>query len=105
METANPNHIHLIVALCFSAIRANKTNDEAWLNEDRADRELVAFTQKNMRTKLAAARLKGRRGWWRESECSIEELKALLDQAMAKNDMASVINYAAMIQVRNIIDE
>lgn len=105
MKTATKNHINLIVALCFSAIRANKTNDETWLNEDRADRELVAFTQKNMRTTLAAARLKGRRGWWRESECSIKELNTLLYEAVEKNDMASVINYAAMIQVRKIIDE
>ena len=105
MERANPTPLNRILAQCFAALRSNRFNDEAWLIEDRADRELVSFTQKTMRDKLDAARLKGRRGWWKQNECSMENLENSLHSAIAKGDMADVINYAAMIQVRRITDE
>lgn len=97
--------IFRIVQQVFLALRSNRNNDEHWLNEDRADRELVAFTQKVMRETLAAARKKGRSGWWRNEQCAIEHLENLLDQAIKDGDMISVINYAAMIQIRRITDE
>lgn len=105
MELQPRTPIQRILSQCFAAIRSNRNNDEAWLNEDRADRELVAYTQKAMREKLAAARQKGRRGWWKKDECTIADLANLLDQALEKGDMIDVINYAAMIEVRRITDE
>lgn len=105
MHKSTKTSIKWIVKQCFTALRVNRNADEAWLNEDRADRELVSYTQKAMREKLAAARMKGRRGWWRMDACSIEELEALLQKALADKDMISVINYAAMIEVRRITDE
>lgn len=90
---------------CMRAIRSNRNHDDATINEDRADRELVAYTQKVMRDSLAAARMKGRRGWWRQAECTIEYLEKLLHEAQKRNDLISVINYAAMLQVRRITDE
>lgn len=97
--------IQRIVGQCFAAMRSNRNHDEPWLNEDRADRELVSYTQKAMREKLALARMKGRSGWWRKDACTIDELEFLLDQARTQGDMISVINYAAMIEVRRIADE
>jgi hypothetical protein len=94
-----------IVKQVFIALRSNRNNDEAWLNEDRADRELVSFTQKVMRETLADGRKKGRSGWWRNEHCSVEHLEDLLNKAVKDGDMMSVINYAAMIQIRRITDE
>jgi hypothetical protein len=105
MEFESRTSIQRILSQCFAAIRSNRNQDESWLNEDRADRELVSYTQKAMREKLAAARLKGRRGWWRAEACSIGQLENLLYEALAKGNMIDVINYAAMIEVRRITDE
>lgn len=105
MDHRTSPDIKRILRACFSAIRSNRNNDETWINEDRADRELVAYTQKAMRDKLAAARLKGRNGWWHQDTCPLANLEKLLHEAMAKGDMVSVINYAAMIEVRRITDE
>lgn len=104
MDTAR-TPIQRILSQCFAAIRSNRNHDEAWLNEDRADRELVSYTQKAMRETLGDARYKGRRGWWRKEECTVEQLEKLLQKALDDRDMISVINYAAMIEVRRITDE
>lgn len=105
MDTRTSPNIKRILTQCFHALRSNRNNDEAWINEDRADRELVSYTQKAMRDKLAEARNKGHHGWWRQNKCTIATLENLLHQAAAKGDMVSVINYAAMIEVRRITDE
>lgn len=105
MERKPHTVMQRILSQCFAAIRSNHNHDEDWLNEDRADRELVSYTQKAMRETLAHARQKGRRGWWRKSECTIEHLESLLQSAIDKGDMIDIINYAAMIEIRRITDE
>lgn len=94
-----------IIALNIKALRANKNPSERFRCEDKADMELVAYTFRAMRLRLAAAREKGRSGWWRQNECSIEHLQHLLDLALADDDMISVVNYAAMIHARKLADQ
>lgn len=94
-----------IFALQMHAIRTNMQSIERFQTEDRADRELVALTQKQMRESLAKAREKGKGGWWNPSECSIGELQDLLHKAVLDGEMLSVINYAAMINARQIADQ
>lgn len=94
-----------IIALNIRALRNNKNKRERFICEDHADRELIAYTTRAMRLKLASAREKGRSGWWREDECTVEHLQNLLEKAQASGDMISVINYAAMIHVRVLADQ
>lgn len=105
MDRRTATDIKRILKSCFQALRSNRNNDETWLNEDRADRELVSYTQKTMRDDLAKARSKGRSGWWRQDQCSIERLEELLREAIAKDNMPNIVIYAAMIEVRRITDE
>lgn len=105
MDRRTATDIKRILKSCFLALRSNRNNDAAWVNEDRADRELVSYTQKTMRDDLAKARSKGRSGWWREDQCTIEHLQDLLQEAIQNDDMPNVIVYAAMIEVRRITDE
>jgi predicted kinase len=93
-----------IFALQMQAIRTNATKVERFQTDDRADRELVALTQKQMREALAKAREKGKSGWWNATECSTESLEELLQEAVKKGHMINVINYAAMINARRIAD-
>lgn len=95
----------LILAMNLTALRANKNQQQEFICEDKADHELVTYTTKAMRLKLATARERGRKGWWREGQCSIDQLQNLLDLALADNDMVSVINYAAMIHARRLVDK
>jgi hypothetical protein len=94
-----------ILALNLKALRTNKIQRERFICEDKADHELVNYTTKAMRCKLGEARAKGRQGWWRQDECSIDQLQNLLDLALADADMISVINYAAMIHARRLTDQ
>lgn len=93
-----------IFSLQMAAIRKQAASTDRQVTEDRADRELIAFTQKKMREALAKARTKGRQGWWSEADCQIEHLEDLLSRAFDQGDMISVINYAAMIEARRIAD-
>ena len=94
-----------IFAMQMAAIKKNAPSTERFVTEDRADRELVSFTQKLMREKLAKARQKGRQGWWNPDDCQIEHLHDLLNTAHKEGDMISIINYAAMINARRIADQ
>lgn len=69
-----------------------------------ADMALVAYASEAMREKLAAAREKGRGGWWDDGECQVEHLKEMLIDHVSKGDMRDVMNIAAMIYVREIVD-
>src|SRR5690554_5538506 len=93
-----------IIALNLLDLRTKSSSDEAWLNNDRADRELLIYTQKAMRQRLAAARDKGRQGWWNDAEVDCETLKSLLYRALDDNDLINVINYAAMLHTRKLAD-
>ncbi len=97
--------IQQIFALQMRVIRENATKAERFQTEDRADRELVSLTQKQMRESLAKARTTGKSGWWNTAECSIEYLEELLQEEVKKGHMINVINYAAMINARRIADE
>lgn len=57
-----------------------------------------------MNLKLAKARAKGRTGWWRD-ECTIEALKSMLVEHVAKGDMVDVMNIAAMIEAKKAMAE
>ena len=94
-----------IFAMQMAIIRKNAPNTEPFVSDDRADRELVSFTQKAMREKLAKARHKGKRGWWNASQCTIEHLHERMIEAVQEDNMVNVINYAAMIHARRVADE
>lgn len=93
-----------ILKLNIDALRSKKHKMEPWQREEKANQELISYTSKAMRLRLKQAALKGRAGWWQESECSIEHLNDLLIEAHDENDMISVVNYAAMIHARRICD-
>ena len=94
-----------ILKLNIDALRSKKHKMEPWQREEKANQELISYTAKAMRLRLNQASLKGRAGWWQQSECSIEHLENLLDNAVSDKDMVSVINYAAMIHARRICDQ
>jgi hypothetical protein len=74
------------------------------ISEEMADRRLVEHASKAMARKLSIARQKGRGGWWDEEACSVEQLRAMLAEHVEKGDMRDVMNFAAMIYVRQIVD-
>lgn len=94
-----------IFAMQMEIIRKNAPTTEPFVSDDRADRELVSFTQKAMREKLAQARHKGKSGWWKQNECSVEHLHERMIEAVQEDNMINVINYAAMIHARRVADE
>ena len=71
-------------------------------SEDHVDEKMVDITAMAMRSKLSAARDKGRHGWWDPEQCSIGSLKRLLVEHIEKGDMIDVMNFAGMIFVREI---
>lgn len=88
----------------MNELHCNKAGYTGWMLEDQADYELVAYTQKIMQHSLARARRAGRQGWWNRDKCDTSTLRTLLFRAIDDNDMISVINYAAMMQVRKVTD-
>ncbi|AGN30197.1 hypothetical protein VPFG_00197 [Vibrio phage nt-1] len=70
------------------------TNDELY------DTILVDWVTGAMTRKLSDAREKGRRGWNDKNVCSIDYLYELRDKALKDNDHVSVLNYTAMIAIR-----
>lgn len=72
--------------------------------EETADMRLLDLSQRAMREKLRIARHKGRGGWWNDTECSIDHLRALLREHVEKGDMRDVMNLAAMVFVREVAD-
>ena len=85
-------------------IRKWKHEKDRDVLERYADRKLVRMADNAMEEKLAAAREKGRGGWWDQEVCSVEYLRELLQHHMAKGDMRDVVNLAAMIYIREIVD-
>jgi hypothetical protein len=93
-----------ILKLNIDALRSKKHKMEPWQREEKADQELISYTSKAMRLRLAHASQKGRYGWWNESECTTQHLQNCYHRAIAEDDLLSVINYAAMIHARRICD-
>ena len=73
--------------------------------ERMADSMLVRATELLMESKLAAAREKGRGGWWDKEVCTLDYLRGLLKEHIEKGDLVDVINLAAMVTVREIMEE
>lgn len=69
-----------------------------------ADERLCDYAYGAMKEKLAAARAKGRGGWWDADRCSLDFLKGLLAEHVEKGDMVDVMNLAAMIYAREQVE-
>lgn len=65
---------------------------------------LVDLIGESMRKKLFQKRSEGRCGWWNKSACSIDDLKRMLADHIQKGDMVDVMNFAAMIYLREYMD-
>lgn len=70
-----------------------------------ADTRLQQHVAILMREKLAISRAKGKGGWWRSKDCSIEFLRGMLQVAIQKGDMVDIINFAAMIHIRTAMEQ
>lgn len=73
------------------------------LTESYADEQLTEAANFSMIQKLEIARNHGRHGWWDSQVCSIEYLYQLRDRAITENDHISVLNFTAMIAMRESI--
>jgi hypothetical protein len=94
-----------IIKADFDAFRANENQSPSPVSNDmRADCRLVGYATGAMNEKLRIYRSKGRGGWWKQKECSLDFLRELLTDHVQKGDMVDVMNIAAMIFVREIID-
>lgn len=66
-----------------------------------ADEILVEQASTAMAEKLAKVRTEKGRGGWHTKTCSTDDLMAKLLTKVEEGDMVDVMNYAAMIYVRN----
>ncbi len=69
-------------------------------SEQLIDARLCEWSMVLMNEKLDEARSKGRHGWYDNEVCTIKDLKEMLSQAVDKGDMTDVMNFAAMINIR-----
>lgn len=74
-------------------------------NNDEADSLLIDIMTRDCASKLAVAREKGRGGWHRPEECSMEQLHQMLKDALSAEDMRDVMIVAGMIHVRRKEDD
>lgn len=90
----------------MAALRKVAANDECarQIHDVMADHRLVDYASRAMAEKLAAARARGRGGWWDATDCSIELLRGMLREHLEKGDMRDIMNIAAMIYTREIAD-
>lgn len=72
--------------------------------EAMSDARLVSCTSTAMAERLTAAREQGKSGWWNSEECSITTLKSRLKACLEGGDMIDVVNLAAMIHIREVMD-
>lgn len=68
------------------------------------DDVLVEAAASMMRHKLAKARDKGRGGWWNPKECTAKGLREAMEQHTEKGDPVDVMNLAAMVAVREMLE-
>ena len=68
-------------------------------SDERADELLLSTAIHAMECKLEKKRNEGF-GGWHGPECSNEKLKAMLIEHIEKDDMVDIMNFAAMIFVR-----
>lgn len=68
------------------------------------DEVLVEAAASMMRHKLAKTRDKGRGGWWNPRECTAKGLREAMEQHTANGDPVDVMNLAAMVAVREMLE-
>lgn len=68
--------------------------------ETTADVLMVNHIATLMSVRLSQKRAKGYHGWWNKKVCSIEHLENGFVAAIEKRDWINVLNYAAMLAVR-----
>lgn len=68
--------------------------------EKFADKQLLVAANCAMALNLDRSASKGKKGWWDDNVCSVEGLRGLRDQALKDDDHVSVLNYTAMIAMR-----
>ena len=68
------------------------------------DDVLVEAAASMMRSKLSKARDKGRGGWWNPKECTAKGLREAIEQHTEKGDPVDVMNLAAMVAVREMLE-
>lgn len=69
-----------------------------------AEKNMIHAVRHDMSRKQQEARNKGRIGWWDKDVCSIEHLYNLRDKAIQDKDHTSVINFTAMIAMRESVE-
>lgn len=69
-------------------------------SEQLIDSRLCEWSAILMGEKLDLSRSKGRHGWYDNEVCTIEDLRGMLSQAVDSGDMVDVMNFAAMIKIR-----
>ncbi len=94
-ERNHPYPKGLYLKLCMQQIL-----DCSECNELFADNQLLIATRASMSERLGEAAEKGRHGWWDKNVCTIEELYSMRDKALADKDHVSVLNFTAMIAMR-----
>lgn len=83
-----------------SCMRFINKNCHHLVGDIEADQQLLIAVQCEMSKKLRINAALGRHGWWNPNVCSVEDLYAMRDKALADNDHVSVLNFTAMIAMR-----
>ena len=73
--------------------------------EGRINWELCKGVRAAMLDKLESSAAKGRGGWYNPDGCDLDSLRSMLDDHVSKGDMIDVINLAAMIWIREEMDQ
>jgi len=95
---------HDFIKQDMSSLRSLAIGTDRDVVEALADDRLSMYARMAMKDKLKIAREKGRGGWWNADECDIAYLREQLQQHIEKGDMVDVMNFAAMIYVRECAD-
>ncbi|OEE37252.1 hypothetical protein A1QO_03880 [Vibrio genomosp. F10 str. ZF-129] len=82
--------------LALAEVSPNRDVD----TESFVDKQLLIAATSSMSEKLKNASDSGRHGWWDNSVISIGGLYDLRNKAISNNDHVSVLNYTAMIAMR-----
>lgn len=88
-----------------TVLRDTKRTHSSRAKEIYADATLIDAVYNEMGVRLTEARNKGRYGWWDSEVCSVEELRIMRDYALREDDHVSVLNFTAMIALRESVWE
>lgn len=72
----------------------------ARLDQHHDDTAIDVFAQA-MKNKMAEMRERGRSGWEKPDECTVEDLAQILVKEMSKGDPVDIANFAMMLFARN----